>query len=77
MRIFFTALVLACIVLSRGEARAATPIQTNCQKNLSDGRILVVDGRVLPENSRFKILSYRAVRQDSGWSYGPCTLKVN
>ena len=66
----------ALLVLVTISAHAATRLPTQCQKNEGDGRVLMVDGRILPPNARFKVLSYRATRRDGDWSYGPCVLSV-
>jgi hypothetical protein len=42
-----------------------------CQQNRSFRRILVSNGTMLPNESRFNVLSYRPTQQDSDWSHGP------
>ena len=71
-------LIGACSLLQMacGTAEAGRRVRTDCQKNLGDGRILVQDGTVLPDDARFKVVSYKASRTDDGWSYGPCTVEL-
>ena len=65
------------VMLSGGAvAQSSVRMNLTCQKNLSDGRILVSDGRLLPDNARFKVISYRETSRDGGWSQGPCVLDV-
>ncbi len=73
-----TALItIACVLLFlTASAEAGTKMTMQCQQNLSDGRVLVSDGTLLPENARFKVLSYKPARKSDGWSYGTCVLDV-
>lgn len=66
---------IALLVLTLGVAEAGVRVKTTCQKNLSDGRILVEDFSTLPsENATFKVLKFKAAKKDGDWAYGPCVL---
>ena len=72
-------IVAAILAGSAGPALAAGPpieMVLSCQQNLSDGRILVSDGTLLPADARYTIKRYTPKRQADGWSYGPCVLVV-
>lgn len=69
----------ACVLMTvlPGWAWAGPVIETMCQKNLGDGRVLVQDEKVLPsENATFTVLSFRRTGGDDAWAEGPCTIKV-
>lgn len=66
--------VMAFFVASSASAQSGRTLQTTCQKNLSDGRILVSDGRAIPDGYGFKVVKYTPRSRDSGWSTGPCTV---
>ncbi len=57
-------------------AKTTVRMQLTCQQDLSDGRTLVSNGNTLPANASFRVLSYRPMQQDSGWSRGPCLVAV-
>ena len=76
MRQIGALIVMILIVSSNANAQGSARMKTICQKNLSDGRILVVDGRVIPDNATFKVIKYRPKSRDSVWSTGPCIIAV-
>ena len=72
-RIGLSAAALSAAMMSG--VQAGVRVNTTCQKNLSDGRILVEDYKTLPsENAIFKVLKFKAKSKDGDWAYGPCLL---
>ncbi len=70
------AAVLALAAVPAPAAPAPIEMALACQQNLSDGRILVSDGALLPPNARYVIKRCTPKTQDGGWSHGECMLSV-
>jgi hypothetical protein len=47
-----------------------------CQQNLSDGRLLIADGRLLPAGAHFKITHYHPEAVGDGWTHGECEITI-
>jgi len=73
---FIVAAILAGSALPALAASLPIEMVLSCQQNLSDGRILVSDGTLLPADARYAIKRYTPKRQADGWYYGPCVLAV-
>ena len=75
MRVLFAT---ALVFVATPALAAPAPIEMvmACQQSLSDGRILVSNGNLLPPNARYVIKRYTPKGQDNGWSHGECVLSV-
>lgn len=80
MKLFGRLSGVSCLILLGSlwslPVRAGIIMAVKCQQNLSDGRILVSEGNLLPENARYKVLSYTPISNQGGWSYGECKLNM-
>lgn len=63
------------LLVCAADAKAGMKMTIPCQQSLLDGRVLV-DGTLLPEAVRYKVLSYKPRTRADGWSYGECVLDV-
>jgi hypothetical protein len=70
------AMLAAAWVMPAHAARPAIGMVVACQQNLSDGRILVTDGTLLPPDARYVVKRYTPSTKDAGWSHGQCVLSV-
>jgi hypothetical protein len=68
--------LLIISIFAADAAQADMLVKMNCQKSLSDGRILVANAHALPTGSKFKIVGFQATESANGWSTGPCLLDV-
>ena len=57
-------------------ARQPVEMVVECMQNKSDGRILVSDPHFPQIDVRFRVLQYRPLRSDDGWSSGQCRILV-
>ena len=74
MRLMVLPILLA--VIGFASTARAYQITTACQKNTDDGRLLLSDGRIIPEGSRTRILSYTPTRVENVWTFGPCRVDI-
>ncbi len=76
MRLVALMIVTTLMTSSAADAQNNVKVKTICQKNLREGRILVKDGRILPDNARFRIVAYKPTSRDGIWSSGSCVVVV-
>lgn len=57
-----------------GSVSAASNAKVECWKRLRDGDVHAETGKYPQFSSGFKVLSFKANRKDSEWSYGTCIL---
>ena len=77
MRVLTLVPLTACLLVNPIAASAAGLLFTSCQKNLSDGRVLIQDFTVLPsDDATFRVLKFQATKREGDWSTGPCIIEV-
>lgn len=71
-RLFLGAVVTTAMI--SGSAYAASQAKVECWKRLSDGDVHADTSKFPQFSSGFKVLSFKATRKDTEWSYGTCVL---
>lgn len=61
-------------IMTMGNAQAAQQVKVECMKRLSDGDVHADVSKYPAFTSGFKVISFKANRKSSEWSYGSCVL---
>ncbi len=72
------ALVFGLVVATTNEVLAQDLMIVQCQKNITDGRVLISANDLPTVTSRFKILAFAEIKRDAklGWAFGDCKIRI-